>query len=102
MLGWTFYRHFKNRIRLARSSGLAAMIAEFKLNTGKDVRLYLGAALVIVLITFPQWGRPLFAKTKNPCAPGSLSSGKNPCAPKNPCSASGNPCAASKNPCARK
>ena len=79
MLGWTLSRHFKNRVRLARPLGFTAVMAEFRPRTGKDLRLYLGVALVIALMTFPYWGRPLFASSNSP-GPAST----NPRTSKNP------------------
>ncbi len=84
-LTWMFYRHFKNRVSIARSRGAGAVLAEFAPRTGKDYRLYLGAAVVIALMTFPQWGKPLFAQPQNPCAVANPCAVKNPCAAKNPC-----------------
>ncbi|MCZ6874371.1 MAG: hypothetical protein O7G88_12715 [bacterium] len=80
MLSWTFYRHYKNRVSHAWGNGLGAVLAALRPATAKDVRLLLGVGLVAVLMTFPQWGRPFFPKTANPCA-----AVGNPCASKNPC-----------------
>jgi hypothetical protein len=85
-LGWTFYRHFRTRVSIARSRGAGAVLAEFKPRTGKDYRLYLGAAAVVVIMTFPQWGRPLLAKPAKPGAVENPRAEGNPCAPRNPCS----------------
>jgi hypothetical protein len=77
-LAWMFFRHFKNRVSIAWTRGAAAVLAEFKTRSGTDYRLYLGAAAVILLMAFPQWGRPLLAKPNNPCA------AANPCGAKPP------------------
>jgi hypothetical protein len=82
-----FFRHFKNRISIAWKRGAVAALAEFKPRSGKDYRLYLGAAVVVLLMSFPQWGRPLLAKPKNPCAALNPGAKTNPCAAVNPCRA---------------
>jgi hypothetical protein len=73
-LAWMFFRHFKNRVSIAWKRGAAAAFAEFKPRNGKDYRLYLGAAAVVLIMTFPEWGRPLLATPAHPCA------AANPCA----------------------
>jgi len=93
-LGWTFYRHYRNRISAARAAG-HGLLAALRPSTAKDYRLLLGAALVAALMTFPQWGRPLVAP-----GPG-VAGGTGPrAAARNPCGGGANPCAA-KNPCKR-
>ena len=57
-LGWTFYRHYKNRVSDAWGNGLGAVLTALRPATGKDIRLLLATGLVVLLLTFPQWGRP--------------------------------------------
>ncbi len=58
-LAWTFYRAFRPKLMVARGKGIRAVLAALR-PTQREAPVFLGAGLVILLVLFPYWGRPLF------------------------------------------